>query len=256
MGLFDNEGQPKGPMNGEEAKKYVKRNGLLIPNPKKWCADDVECIDDRRKSSKLGYPGGAIGISATIFSGIDEGSRKKVGGFFGVANALERFFGGMSGHTDDHNHDHSFPCAGCGHLQAIRNSPDEYGLGSTYAPDFEKYVGEVGGRARNKRAGFNIFDYFGNHNARAVMHIDAVDDTRHIALPPNDGYDQVFVNNRGANRGILDGAQRMVQGIFGDVFSRDPKDVYDEQLGHTAKRLGADKLPHYSVSFDGEIDVK
>lgn len=255
MGLFNNEGGIKGPMSRSEAKKYVKRNGVLVPSPE-WTAENIECIDDRRKSDGIGYPGGVLGMAATLFSSVDTDSRKKIGGFSGIGRSLEQFFGGMSGHTDDHNEDHAFPCAGCGHLQAIRNSPDEYEFGSEHLPDFDDYVGSVSGRARDNKRGFNIFNYLGGHNARAVMHINSVDDDHHITLPPNDETDQVFVNHRGVNRVILDNARGVLQGIFGGIFVRDPKEMYDKQLGLTAKRLGADKIPHYTVSSkDGKITI-
>lgn len=241
---------PRGPMSHEEADRYVRKNGVLVPKPQ-WGADDIECIDDRRSNGSIGYPGGALGITTTLFSGVNDESRKKIG-FGGLAKAVEGFFGGMSGHSDEHNAGHSFPCAGCGHLQAIRNNPDEYGFGGDYVGELDSYIEDVHGRAQKGTKGFNIFKYFGGHDARAVMHIDDPGNDHYISLPPNDGADQVFVNHRGVNRGILDDAMGFLKDTFGNIFSHDPKEVYDHQLELTAKRLGADTLPHYSVSHNGD----
>jgi len=254
--MFDREKGPREPMNLKEARGYVKRNASLEPMPELPSPDTVECIDDRRGSRAIGYPGGLLGMKTTLFSSIDQDARKRIGGFGGFAKVAESLFGGMSAHTDDNNkHD---PCgiAGCGHMQSIIAAPEAYSFGGEYVPELQDYSRDLKRRSSKGEPGINIFSYFGNHNARAIMDLEDPEGGHYIALPPNDGSDQVFVVNRGANKQLLHNAKKPLIARLGDVFKHDPRDVYDDHLALTANRL-APNLPQYRVEQDkGRIFIK
>ncbi|MBP9832556.1 MAG: hypothetical protein KBC74_03505 [Candidatus Pacebacteria bacterium] len=245
------EGGPRDPMNFGEAEEYVRRNAEVLPIPTLLGPDHIHCIDSRRTKKGIGYPGGMLGLTTTLFSGVHEDAHEHVGGFKGFAQFLEGLFGGMSAHTDDdHEHDPS-GCRGCGHMQSLMTNHSAYGFGSKHAEEVRSYSTGLKTRWKEGAPGFNIFQYGGKANPRAIMHVEDPRDGHYISLPPNDGTDQVFVHNRGANHGILGDAVNFILGGFGDIFKSHPRDVYDEHIALTIDALASD-LPHFTVGHDGK----
>ncbi len=243
------EGGPRDPMNFEEAEHYVRKHAELVPVPKVIEPDHVHCIDSRRSHKGIGYPGGMLGVATTLFSGVDERAHEKVGGFTGFVRSLEGLFGGMSAHTDDEHEHHDCGSRGCGHMQSLMNNHEAYGFRPEHAEELRTYSRDLKTRWKKGAPGFNIFNYGGKQNPRAVMHVEDPGHEHYISLTPNDGEHQVFVHNKGANHHLLGNAMHFISETFGDIFKRHPTEVYDEHLTLTVDRLAPD-LPHYTVLHD------
>lgn len=231
--MFGGEKGPQGPMSRREVKKYVRANGVLQPIP-----EEIQCIDGRQTTRGVGAPGGGLGIATTLFSALDSGARSIVGGFTGLAESVENMLGGMTAHTDGHNADHSFPCAGCGHINSIRNDPDAYGFSGDHIDELDDYSHRIKGNNF-------LAILFGPHKERAVLDVHDPFD-RHISIPPSVGEDDVFVFNRGATKGIIARLVDSITGKHGDVWAEDPLDVLDRHAELTVGAL-ASHLPVYKV---------
>lgn len=239
MGMFGGEKGPQGPMSRREVQRYVDRNGVLVPE----ISSDVQCIDGRQTTRGVGAPGGGLGIATTLFSALDSGARGIVGGFTGLAGSVENMLGGMTAHTDGHNADHSFPCAGCGHINSIRNNPDAYGFSGDHLGELDDYSHKIKGNNF-------LAVLFGPHKERAVLDVHDPFD-QHISIPPSDGTDDMFVFNRGATKSLLGKFIDSLSGKHGDVWAEDPRDVLDKHAELTVGAL-APHLPVYKVGHNGK----
>lgn len=268
-----------------EIQTYVAKNAERAELPTglpKACS--IECIDDRctRSSLELGeevkvtekrksiaFPGGALGVFATLLSGIHESlpahnreilSQKNLS-FKTIASFFEKEFCGISCHTDSHNANSDSACAGCGHLASILSN-GAYGLGEKYQTELGQYAKEIQKRKEAHDENATVYVYKGDHGSKAVVRIlKEPSENSYISLPPNDGENGMFVINETTDLHILETAGRQLhkefvatfteQNVSEDTLLKNITAQYNKHVGLTAQKL-AHGLPVYEVMVEGE----
>ncbi|TAJ15835.1 hypothetical protein EPO56_00750 [Patescibacteria group bacterium] len=272
-------------MSLTEIQAYVAKNAVRAELPKgipKACS--IECIDDRctrspleiegesnvtEKRKSIAFPGGALGVFATLLSGINESlpvtSREALTqgefSFKAMASFFEKEFCGISCHTDSHNTHSDSACAGCGHLASILSN-DAYRLGTNYQTELGQYAKDIQKRKEAHDESATVYTYHGDHASKAVVRILKEPSAEtYISLPPNDGENGMFVLNEATNMHILELAGRKLYKAFETGFADQniPEETllknisvqYGQHVGLTAKKL-AHGLPVYDVTVEGE----
>lgn len=225
-----------------EVAAYVERHTKFVDLARVRAdfAREVACIDGRRDEPGIGFPGGGIGVMATVLAGcnylismfdaIKDKDPKRAQfardalNFPEMASLIERCMGGMSWHTDDEAEHDPIACKGCKHAMACLDGG--YGLGEEYRAQMEQYLREIKKRAQAGDSRLHPDTYHGKHNEQAVLRV--LSDVRtgeYVAIPPTNGKFSAFVFNEVMAKEML----RYVGGL-----------VYDEKRPDF-KNLGVSK---------------
>ena len=89
-------------------------------------SSSYRCVDGRyEKEGRLAVPGGALGLLFMLHALTQKlGIKKDIAE---LRDEFEGLLGRLSFHTDDHNLDSEYLCAGCGHAMLVQNAPEKYG---------------------------------------------------------------------------------------------------------------------------------
>lgn len=260
----------------EKAAAYVKSHMRIVELPTSFQAHQIACIDGRLKDEAplVTIPGGAIGIVGMIVAAIERDLLREWAQFDpGRADILkkglpfpqmvaffEKYFGGMSCHTDDglHGIHNDLAFAGCGHAKLLLTD-ERYRLGPESTQALFSY-------ARDLKARHNAGDpkvvcptYRGHHQEVAVIRIKQVRCSRVISLPPAVGKTSVFVINEGMSVHVLQEVVLAFHKHFISVFeqvgvSHSELSSYVKALYHRHVRLSVSKLAKGLPVYDAEWD--
>lgn len=126
LGVLELDRLPVYKIDWVDASKIDKDENTGQINP--FVGSLWSCVDGRLERAALRFPGGHAGLFMAFL-----GTLKKLNIGFDFNEALSFFLekthaDNLLYHTDDHAHDPQFKCAGCGHLNMMRQNPDKYGV--------------------------------------------------------------------------------------------------------------------------------
>lgn len=236
-----------------EAIQFVEENVREMESGDRFDAEHWACVDGRiaENYDRFTAPGGVLGIEYAVIGGLQAYEKEcgSVGIMFDrLSNAIEKKFGGMTCHSDDHsvNGGKTRISAGCGHCNGALEMAEEYGL-EHYAHPLEVHIDEL------KDRGVSPEILSGSHNEEAVFVIEQSANGKSLTLPGTgrDGR-QAFICH-------LDDWLEVVGSLVSEVVncatgSVDAVKLYKyiqtaakHQLGVTLRRL-AEGLPVYHIS--------
>lgn len=295
-GLKDSMDRKPSPMTLAEARQYVldKRNHRFVSLEQvsvNGAASRLECMDGRRTNvasevlfgadkikqirtrESVGFPGGALGLCATILSALNTRVRvlphapesssgapvriKPMVKLEEAMNFFEGVLGGMSCHTDDHQHEGELACMGCGHAMGLLTKSD-YGLGETYQKGLQQYSKDLQRRAREGDESVTVYSYSGEHEEQAVFRIRSnVQTGKAVTVVPNDGNKSMFVINEVMNLRLLREMTTKFHSYFGfknigissEELNAHVASVYHEHIRISASALARGK-PVYDIVPD------
>lgn len=240
-------------MSLEVARDFARENAMSysrIVHPSTLIHySNLRCVDDRIEGGeRIAGPGGGLGIVAASLAAVEQLGVKE---YNQVCEAVEKLLGGMSYHSDDHDHgEGALPSAGCGHVAGILSRSKEYGL-NTSRKVLEQYI------ERLPERGYQPEILKGDHKASAVIVIDPgiTNDLREsITLPGKKAERQAFICNKGEYLSILslvaDALQKSIPelgNIPGEQLKQTLRDAWTSQLSATLGAL-AKGLPMYKVN--------
>jgi hypothetical protein len=222
----------------ENHQRFVRMRQGTIPS-----ARFLECMDDRQSRSEgnpdsAKYPGGGLGVAATVLATLDSLNAPRGIQFSPVMNLLEQELGGMSFHSDHHNGHDPFPAAGCGHVNGVLDN-EAYGVGA-YRQDLRKYADRLNTREDRHEKDIVGYSYSGDHAATAVIFIDDKTPGTYLSLPGRDEGGQAFIVNDTLNKRTL----RTLAGRIERAFAPECK-----ALGISVKKLGDTLVQTYETQL-------
>lgn len=176
--------------------------------------------------------GGVLGNVVNLLAAANELGYAQHNLFDEVWSLVDRKFGGMTFHSDDHS---GGAVTGCGFIRFAFAHPTEYGLTTEQAEEIADRVKTL----PHERA----LILTGQHEEKAVI---ISDEATVLPRPRSVADTQVFV----VNRFFDDAALKVLTDELAQKLALQPDALYasalrhrDAQAGHTAAKLGADKLP-------------
>jgi hypothetical protein len=222
--------------------------------------DDRQSFDEGNPKGSAKFPGGGLGVAATMLGALHSLNATRGLPFSTVMNNLERELGGMSFHSDHHNAHDPFPAAGCGHVNGILAASDAYGLGD-YRELLHKYTDQLSTREDRHEKNITGYSYSGGHAAQAVIFVDDQAAGKYLSVPGlyNSGVDgQAFIINHTLNKCMLRDLARSMGRTFApelramDISTHDliKKMIatYEKQLMISLGKLAKGLDVYYAVS--------
>jgi hypothetical protein len=242
--------------------EYVTTNAYQIPGGILPSGALVRCIDDReeRKGELLppfAVPGAGLGIVMDVMAAAYQAANQ-LEGIKGMGLDPKELFktcrtalGGMAVFHTDTVHGTEYACAGCGYCAASLNQP-EGNFFSGSAAEFLKWHALEQCQEDMRAKAIDVPTYEGDHVAKAVMVIDALD----IGLPSTGvSGDHVYVYHPKARNELLTEVARAVYAQVSKIVPSLDREAWldlviglaQERLTKVMQKLKADKLPMFKV---------
>jgi hypothetical protein len=262
---------PRPKMTLLEAQTRAEKTAKVVSLAGVSVAEATNCIDGRSIEDSARFPGGTFGMAASLLAGVAT-TLERAGADNTpftperILSRIEQEAGGVSFHSDTHQHEGAVACAGCGHAMGLLSN-EAYGLGERFQKGLQAYAAELQKRLEANEAGVIQQIYDGGHEERAVFIIEDEGTEEYLSIPPNDGETQVFVVNNTLNMRRLETLAKALYaefateleglGVKEEQLVADVGEAYGKQLAITAGKL-AKGLPVYRVKRgpDGRVIVE
>lgn len=236
----------------EETQGYAREAGRKVDEPLPVMdARSWRCVDGRYdEGDSYAGPGAALGAVLALYAGLERVAQANGGQVPSTeqvyAMSEEALGGSLSGHTDDHQADDAWPCAGCGHCAGALRAPENFGI--TASADGIRQAVEADDKMR-------ITKLTGEHQEAAVLLLG-----NNVQMPGRQGDKSAFVFHAEAWNQLLAGLAEAAADKFGvdrEQLLAAVNEAAAKQLQITLDKL-AKGLPMFSVVVDedGEIAVR